>query len=1166
MSPSPEITAAASLQDDASQPDVSAFVQANAGAGKTHVLVARVIRLLLQGVRPQRILCLTYTRAAAAEMSERLFGKLSGWIALSDDGLIDEIHKDAGSFESKEIDLALARRLFTSALETPGGLKVQTIHAFCERLLQRFPIEAGVVPGFKVISEQDSRDFMGVARAHVLTREDDKTRQAVSVVVRFANEQSLVALLKELKTKAHQLLVRYGTDNTFSQLQDHLGQVLGLSANETPEYLLAAFEKTIAHLDLARVLAALRLSDKDTDVRQATTLSTMLSSSDSQSRLASASRLSVTGKGEPKKDASLMTKVVSDQDPGTREILMELRDLTVPLNDKFIRATMATCTKALVHIGLETIKTYSALKLNQSAYDFEDLIHQTVDLLRNNADAAWVLYKLDGGLDHILIDEAQDTSPEQWDIINALTDEFFSGEGARPDMSRTMFAVGDRKQSIYSFQGADPKKFDEQAQGYKAQVENAELEFREVQLNHSFRSSELVLAAVDRVFKREDASKGVTSDVQTKVSHLPTRIGEKGLIEIWNLEYGSPDEAVDHWSPKTVVLQDPPHLTMARRIATTIKRWTQQEPLEMLDNDHKVQSGDILILVRERSYLMAAIVRALKEAGVPVAGADRLKLLDHIAVQDLMALAQACILPDDDLNFAGVLKSPLLTHDDGVTRFDDDDLFGLAYKRVGNLWQRLNEAAATGKPYEKAGAKLACWRNLATRSGVYEFYAMVLSRDGGRKAMLGGLGPEAADPIDAFLQLCLDYEQQHTPSLAGFLAWLEATEADIKRDMDMSGGEVRVMTVHGAKGLEAPIVFLPDTCSVPTMRKVDKVQFTDTDVPLWTLKAGFSTSLTDDLKAGAHENTMEEYNRLLYVAMTRARYRLYVCGFLKGEEGKTEPDESWYAMMLGALTEGDVPLLSQEIDDEGRTLWRAGEPKVARVKEGSGAKPVVAVAPPEWTRQIAAPLARPQRWLVPSRMDVAGEADDGWSNEVALSPLTARTNTLFRRGTLVHRLLQTLPDLPANEREAAARRYLLANGEDKPRTEATIAEIMVLFSDERFASVFSPAGRAEVSIAAMIDLPDQQQFGLTGQIDRLLVDRERVLVVDFKTNRPPPSELDGVPEIYLRQLAAYKRALEKVYPGRQVECALLWTDAPSLMPVPADMLDKAWAAAFSAPV
>ncbi len=1153
---------AAGPQEMASRPEQSAFVPANAGAGKTHVLVSRVIRLLLNGVKPERILCLTYTRAAAAEMSSRLFDKLSGWIALDDTALKERILLDTGQFEAADVRVEEARRLFTMALETPGGLKVQTIHAFCERLLQRFPIEAGVVPGFKVLSEQDSRDLMNAARAEVLVRGEGNIGRSVSILMRFTNEHSLPDLLKTLNKHGRKILQRYGGSNELSRLEADLEQVFGVAPGDTETTIIDALPGAVNSNTLQEVASLMATSTGKVNPEQASLIEQLLAASDPKEVWVLARKIVTNASGSLKADSKLVAGSFSNDHPECLETLLELKGLVSVTLDKINALTIKEATVALVHFGQETIKTFKRLKVAHAAYDFEDLVHQTVDLLSEKPDAAWVLYKLDGGIDHILLDEAQDTSPEQWNIINALTEEFFAGDGARPDTVRTVFAVGDRKQSIYSFQGAQPEQFDAMQQWYEARIRDAGSQFEKVELSHSFRSSRLILEAVDRVFKHEKAKAGVVSGLQPKVQHRDIgRYGE-GLVEIWDLEVGNKDGEVDHFTPKRPLSDEPPHMRMAERIAETIRSWLKDSPRGMLTHDTPIKASDILILVRQRSYLMAAIVRKLKEKGVAVAGADRLKLLDHVAVQDLMALAQASILPRDDLSLACLLKSPLVTQDDGVSRFTDEELFELCHDRgTASLWQQLNAAVENGRPFLAARDRLLRWRSLAERTGVYEFFSTVLARGRGRQAMLGALGLEAADPIDAFTQLAIDYEAEHTPSLAGFLAWLEETQAEIKRDMDQAGGEVRVMTVHGAKGLEAPIVFLPDTCSVPDGKKTDKVLMADEVVPVWTLKTEFQTALTEELKAGAKNQALREYNRLLYVAMTRARHRLYVCGFVNktSKDGDPKDDNCWYAMMLAALI-GETPLLGEQINARGQRIWRGGTEQVPEVKQESGEDaPARPCEPPAaWGRVQAPPVDRPQKWLAPSRLGSEGDADDGWSSEVALSPLVPRNDKRFRRGILVHRLLQTLPELAPEEREAAARRYLKSNGANDKEIDATIDELTALFTDLRFARVFSGAGRPEVSIAAEIQGPDGSTVGMSGQIDRLLVDEDHVLVVDFKTNRPPPDSVDQVPEIYLRQLAAYSKALEQIYPQKTIECALLWTDAPQLMPIPKLLLDQAW--------
>jgi ATP-dependent helicase/nuclease subunit A len=1170
-SPAEKVKAEASReQHKASSPLVSAFVSANAGAGKTHVLVGRVIRLMLEEVEPERILCLTYTRAAAAEMSSRLFETLSKWIAKPDEELISEIHRTIGHVEFKREKLDLARRLFTRALETPGGLKVQTIHAFCERLLQRFPVEAGVMPGFSVLDETAERELLDEARARVLADGAPGLAACVETVVNHASEQTLVDLLAALVAQRGKLLP-FASSNRFTELRARLNGKLGITDADDPDIIRSDFVRDADWRELGDVAEQLREFSNKTNEAQAAAIDAARQAPTAKEKFSLAAAFLLTAKGERKAETSLLTAKCTAKYPDALELLQDTQADFVAANNRIKALSVRDATEAIVAVALAVIGEYEILKQQASAYDYADLIGRTNELLNKGEAAAWVLYKLDRGLDHILIDEAQDTSPEQWDIVDAIAEEFFSGEGARSGVGRTMFAVGDRKQSIYSFQGAEPEKFEERLQSYRRKVEEAEAEFEDVGLLTSFRSSTAVLQAVDMVFSYPDVAKGVVPQGGTPVEHKPSRLEAEGLVEVWEIERqpksGSPNpwNVDDEHEAETVA--GPANVRLAHRIAQTIKRWLDKDRPEMLAPGVPVSPEHILILVRERASLMEAIVRELKDAQVPVAGADRLRLLEHITAQDLMALGHFSILPEDDLTLASLLKSPLLARDDGERFNDDDDIFPLAHQRgMSTLWQRLHDAVAAGKPYAQALARLEAWRAEAGRTGVYRFYSGVLSRDRGRAAFLKAIGHEAGEPVDAFLQQCLDYEREGLSTMAGFLAWLEATATSLKRDMEQGSGEVRVMTVHGAKGLEAPIVFLPDTCSKPDGKKVGSILFDASDddpPPVWRLKKDFEVEYTKDLKDAAQEMLMEEYNRLLYVAMTRARDRLYVCGFKKSRKTDgwetDEPDEgTWYHSIRRALVDSGI----EATGDAGSRIWRLGSGRIGDMERKGITLADAPVELPDWAMRPAPPVARPERWLAPSKLAEIAETDDGWSGEVALSPLAPREDRKFRRGELVHRLLQSLPDLPMEKREAAARRYLARNGVEGTALEETVGEIMQLFADARFADVFSPHAQAEVSVAGLVEPPEAERFGLSGQIDRLLVTDSRVLVVDFKTNRPPPSSLDAVPEGYLRQLAAYAHLLSRLYPGRQVECALLWTDAPSLMAVPQDMLDRAWRAAL----
>jgi ATP-dependent helicase/nuclease subunit A len=468
---------------------------ANAGAGKTHVLVGRIIRLMLDGVAPERILCLTYTRAAAAEMSTRLFEALSEWIARPDEELISEIHRTIGHAEFRREKLDLARRLFTRALETPGGLKVQTIHAFCERLLQRFPVEAGIMPGFSVLDETAGRELLEEAR-------------------NYTSEMTFDRLLLELLGKRKGLLDSFGSDNAFSQLHDGLNARLGLTDSDTADDIRQDFLSSLDWSALDHAADALSASASTTDQSQAARIKEASNAASHEDRFAALQSVLLKADGDPKASKSLMTKKVGDAHPDIRPMLEDLQQSCLDACQQIRALAVRDATEALVAVALQVTRRFTSLKQRASAYDYADLIERTNELLTGSNQAAWVLYKLDQGLDHILIDEAQDTSLEQWRIINALTDEFFAGEGARDISGRTIFAVGDRKQSIYSFQGADPEVFDRQRDHYKQAVNGAHGKFISVELQTSFRSSCKVLEAVDLVFAHDDTKDGVTSTDQ----------------------------------------------------------------------------------------------------------------------------------------------------------------------------------------------------------------------------------------------------------------------------------------------------------------------------------------------------------------------------------------------------------------------------------------------------------------------------------------------------------------------------------------------------------------------------------------------------------------------------------------------------------------------------
>jgi len=1168
-----ELTLTRRAQREAADPFVSAWVSANAGTGKTHVLTLRVLRLMLAGTVPERILCLTYTKAAAAEMAKRVFDTLARWVTLSDDALVRELG-DLCARPPRREDVAFARTLFTAAIETPGGLKVQTIHSFCERLLQRFPLEANVAPGFSILDE---------ATAHLLQREaiDATLRQAtgdksspearaLDVAIPYAAEDRFEDILRGALRQRRWLedAVRIGGDSDDEQVA--VAAIYRRAFRVRPDVdaddIERALDDVIGDAELARLRQALS-GGSASDQANAGMIATALAARTASARIAALESYFCTDKGKPR--ARLLTNQVKLEHPDLDASLGSAQTRFLALIHERKGLLAVTATLALHRLAGDVLQRYGRAKARRAALDYDDLIAKAVSLLNDAQSAAWVLFKLDRGIDHILVDEAQDTSPEQWQIVNALAREFFTGAGQREEV-RTLFAVGDEKQSIYSFQGADPTKFAEMGARFAELGANAGLAMRTIPLDRSFRTVAPVLASIDAVFADCSRTPGITAEA-TIIRHAVHRMGHAGLVEIWPTEAPDEDLDTDAWSPLDEEAPRAPAQRLAERIATTIKGWLDRG--EQLPSEGRaVRPGDILILVRKRRPFAGPMVAALKARGISVAGADRLRLSEQIAVEDLVSLGEFLTLPEDDLSLAEVLKSPLIG-------FDDDDLLALAAGRKATLWKALIDRAGEKPHYQAAAERLKRWRSRADYVPPFEFFASILDREGGRTKFLARLGPEAADALDEFLNLALSYDDSAPPSLTGFLAYLRETDREVKRDMEHGRNEVRVMTVHGAKGLEAPIVFLPDTCStasggpVTTLYDLNALELPDgvESTPfVWSVKGTGSHAAINAARTERNRREAEERHRLLYVAMTRARDRLYVAGFL-GKRGQTAG--CWYELITealrGTLTEVEGP-------DGGKALRIA----VAQTAPPEPAKHALreehaVTALPPWATRAAPREPTLSIPLAPSRLEAYAPDEAG---EPSPEPVRLRANdeppalppplpgrgagsdNRFLRGTLTHALLQHLPTLPPERWQDAAAGFLAKRGTAfSPTARKGIAtETLAILRAPEFAPLFGAQSRAEVPIVALLPNPEGrgQALRLIGQIDRLVDLGNELLIVDYKTNRPPPREIERVAPAYLFQLAAYRIALLEIYPGRAVKAALLWTEGPRIMRVPDALLDE----------
>ena len=1131
------ISRADAVQRDAADPEASVWVAASAGTGKTKVLTDRVLRLMLGGdeppTPPARILCLTFTKAAAAEMANRLARRLGEWAVLTEAKLTEELEALTG-VPPTPAQQQRARQLLAAVLESPGGMRIQTVHAFCQALLARFPLEAGVSPHFEVADERSAGELLASVQEALIGAIDseggDALARALAVITAHVHEINLPGLLAELAKERGRLDRLRRRHGGLAGLVAHLRDRLGVGAGETPEDGLAmacgegAFDR-----DALGAAAAALGEGSDKDRKRSDTIAQWLALADAEARLAG---LADYERGFLTKDGRPYAKLASQKVASALSALEAEAERLEAIHERRRRATVAQTTEAILTFATALLDAYDDHKRARNWLDYDDLVLKARALLSPGAGrAAWVLYKLDGGLDHILVDEAQDTNPDQWAVVEALADEFFAGEGAR-EARRTVFGVGDAKQSIYGFQRADPHIFAGIRERFAKRVRAAERDWRQVPLDVSFRSTTAVLDAVDHVFADAQAQDGLLFG-DNAIKHESARHHQAGRVELWPPVEAAPEDAPVPWKPP--VERREAHSASGRLAADLAEHIAAlTDGSHILDSHARpIEAGDILVLVRRRNAFMDELVRRLKECAVPVAGIDRLVLSHHIAVMDLISLARFLLLPDDDLSLAETLKSPLFG-------LDDDDLFALAYdRRQRSLWQVLKARRALKPAWDLAVHRLGELLARADAVAPFELFGELLSRPGGRHDILARIGAEAIDPLDELLAQALAYERAHVASLQGFLHWLESGQVEVKRDLDIgAGGALRVMTVHGAKGLEAPIVFLPDTMQVPNHTPALAWDPGGEGV-LWAPYANLRDSLSQAWVEEAKHREAQEHRRLLYVAMTRAADRLIVCGW-RGK--RSEPADCWYHLVRNGLQELAEPV--------------AGEGLRYQVARAEGTEPDRKATPrsepetpalEEWARHAPPPEPTPPRPLVPS----AALTEE----PPARSPLVPEAAALAERGRLIHRLLQSLPELPPGARAGACRRFLARPAlalDAAARAEIAAAALGVM-AEPAFAAVFAPGSRAEVAIAGTLPGPG---LVLSGQIDRLAVTEAEVLAVDYKTGRTPPEEAAATPAAYLRQMAAYRAGLRAIYPCHRVRCALLWTEGPRLMPLADALLDR----------
>ena len=1132
-------------QRDASSPDASAWVSANAGSGKTFVLAQRVVRLLLAGTDPSRILCLTFTKSAAAEMAMRVFRILGEWTSFDDQKLAEEIEKIEGNKPDDKL-LQNARRLFARALETPGGLKVQTIHAFCEAILHQFPLEAGIPSHFEVLDERRENDLLSESRAKVLQfalgHPDQEIGTILTSLIDLMSDFAVESAINEIITKRdkfRQWLTKYQTlDDAIREFKSGLG----IQSEET----LDSINQEVINSPIFPEpewdrLATVFSNGGTQDNVRADAITEAIQTSSLEKKCILWKSVFFTKSEEPKK--RLYTNALSEEYPEICERLDKEQSRLISVVERRRNLFTALGTEGLLRLADLVLTEYENIKIQRGLLDFEDLIICTAGLLSTSEASLWVQYKLDNGLDHILVDEAQDTSPRQWEVINSMSDEFFSGLGAR-ETDRTVFAVGDEKQSIYSFQGAEPTFFAKMRRAFRAKTEEAGHKFNDIRLNLSFRSTNEVLNAVDTVFANARAFKGLSQDSERLV-HESIRGTELGLVEVWPPELAQEPLVEDDWTkPIDREGPDSPMFRLADRLADKVHN--------LIEND-QISAGDILILVRKRGPIIEVLNRALKRKGIATAGSDRLVLTDHLAVKDLISLGEFLLLEEDDLSLAEVLKSPLFG-------FTDEQLFDLAHERKTSLYKELQQKANQDQLYMDALNCLQNWQSELGSMLPFEFYSKILGSDGGRLLFKNRMGVEADDVLDEFLMMAFEYEQVNVPQLQGFLSWLVAAPTQIKREFSATSDALRIMTVHGAKGLEASVVFMIDSGGNPVhpshnpaiLELYEDENTQQIQGMSWLPPKLERPDWLNQRIEIEQEYSREEYRRLLYVAMTRAKDQLFICGWAPK---KGPHEDCWFSLVKEALE----PDSEKEFDEEGELIsfrWILNDTQRKLVKsnskEDSSGKKLTPL--PAWIKkQVKSP--KQSVAITPTSIAKLSKEGTQFYNNLTKSGvenlISQDNDNALLIGNCVHRLIEILPSIEKSKRVEIATNVLKQMLKDEFDNLSTqiISDVIKILDDEKFTELFAPNGKSEIEVTGLIEGANKKNIEITGRIDRLIINENEILIVDFKTTRQPPQTIAQVQKEYIIQLGIYYLLLEKLYPSHTIKCALLWTHNATLMEI-----------------
>ncbi len=1040
------------LQLKASNPLLSSWVSASAGTGKTKILTDRVLRLLLQAVPFNKILCLTFTNAAANEMQERIIANFEKWAHFSPQDLCSTLENTLGRKATKD-ELTIASSLFDSYLKTQDQINIYTIHSFCQKILKKFPLEAGISPHFKIIDEFKVKQIIRDIKKQLFNLPE------LEPITRFFAENFHELTIddifnKIISAKTKILKKEPNLSSTYSDLVTQGINHIQKLSNHDPNIYVDTIN--IENPEVKNIIAKLIGNDlQNTDLKS----------------------IFLTLSGAKKK--RIVVKKIAKPDSDLYRELENIQDKIYQLDQAKKAEYLFSYSKLLAIISEKIASEFEAYKRKNSFLDYDDLIIHTENLLTNSHAKEWVLYKLDGGVEHLLVDEAQDTSKNQWRIIEALIEEFYAGESNNYYKNRTIFVVGDEKQSIFSFQGADISTFSYMNKFLNEKLKNGRKPFETIDLNVSYRSTREILTCVNDVFHK--IAKNNLEDFSAKLQEMtPHRLSHSGVVELWPLCVDEDSSDSEEFWP--LVYQNNlgnGKIILAEKIANYVKEQINSGRI-LPSTNAKISAEDFMILFRTRDDFTDEVIKALKKAEIDITGLDRIPLAEDLGVADLLAIANFVLNPENDLNLAALLKSPIL-------RLPEQELYILAILAKKNrisLWKYLN----LEKQYSLIKTKLQEFLSLYEILPLVDFFLYITDVLNYRDVIT-----ENDEVIDEFLKLSKNYFLEYNSSLQNFIYWFQTHPITVKRDTDTKN-KLRIMTAHASKGLQSPIVILCDTTKLPN--SIERFIWDENDQLLSAKSSSYIPEFYETLKIKEQQKAYQEYLRLLYVGMTRAEDHLIICGY----QGKNKiPENCWYKLINHSMQE------IGSLDINGNLIY--GTPYLHVVSQNS-------LHNKKHTKIIENKIPRPiKSWKPETR------SSDYKSSPVALE-----------YGLIFHKILE---DAVGSKNLDNFDKHPLIKTLSNNLQKRIKTSLKKLVSNVQFKELLKHEIKTELSFGYKTGSEIK-----IGRVDLAVISKDQVVIIDYKSG----NNYDSIPEAYIKQLKFYKEAFMEIYPDKNINCKILWLE------------------------